>query len=88
MDAQINRNHRLQHQLEKMAAQEAGFGRISDDQIAAVIRYSDEWAFIEYMLQISTRTSRVKLLQAWHLSPPQVVNQFERRTAVRSTSSD
>ncbi|CDJ41324.1 B-box zinc finger family protein, related [Eimeria tenella] len=66
-----------------MAAQEAGFGRISDDQIAAVIRYSDEWAFIEYMLQISTRTSRVKLLQAWHLSPPQVVNQFERRTARR-----
>lgn len=66
-----------------MAAQGAGFSRISDDHIASVIRDSDEWAFVEYMIQINTRTSRVKLLHAWHLSPLPVVNQFERRTTVR-----
>ena len=66
-----------------MAAQESGFSRISYEHIAGVIRDSDEWAFVEYMVQINTRSSRVKLLQAWHMSPLPVVNQFEKRTAVR-----
>ncbi|CDJ32408.1 Zinc finger protein, related [Eimeria mitis] len=70
-----------------MAAHEAGFSRISDQHIAAVIRDSDEWAFVEYMIQINTRTSRVKLLQAWHISPLSVVNQFEKRTAEWVTRS-
>lgn len=72
----------FQAQVLEMAVQESGFGRIADEHMAAVIQSSDEWAFVEYMLQINTRTSRVKLLQAWHMAPRQLVNQFEKRTAV------
>ena len=57
-------------------------GLMSESHMGSVIKDSDEWSFIEYMLQLSTRTSRVKLLQAWHVATPHVVNLFERRTAV------
>lgn len=65
-----------------MATLDNGTSHISEAHLGTVIRNSDEWAFVEYMLQIATRTSRVKLLQAWHVAPPHVMNQFERRTAV------
>lgn len=70
-----------------MATLDGGNGRISDAHMGAVIQNSDEWAFIEYMLQINTRTSRVKLLQAWHVTSPHVLSQFEKRTAVRQILS-
>ncbi|XP_026193312.1 uncharacterized protein LOC34622905 [Cyclospora cayetanensis] len=66
-----------------MAAQESGFTRLSDDHMAGVIRHSDEWGFIEYLLQMEARTSRIKLLQAWHLPSSLLVTQFEKRTARR-----
>lgn len=66
-----------------MAVQESGLVRISDQHIGVVLRNSDEWALVEYLLQITTRTSRVKLLQAWHVAPPHAVNQFAKRTAQR-----
>ncbi|OEH79865.1 b-box zinc finger family related protein [Cyclospora cayetanensis] len=68
-----------------MAAQESGFTRLSDDHMAGVIRHSDEWGFIEYLLQMEARTSRIKLLQAWHLPSSLLVTQFEKRTAVSDT---
>ncbi|KAL8272680.1 hypothetical protein Esti_003384 [Eimeria stiedai] len=66
-----------------MTTLDGGGGVMSEAHMGAVIRNSDEWAFVEYMLQINTRTSRVKLLQAWHVAPPHVVYQFEKRTARR-----
>ncbi|KAL8431405.1 hypothetical protein Efla_001760 [Eimeria flavescens] len=66
-----------------MATLDGGGGVLSEAHMGAVIRNSDEWAFVEYMLQINTRTSRVKLLHAWHVAPPHVVYQFEKRTARR-----
>lgn len=65
-----------------MATLAGGTGRMSEAHMGTVIKNSEEWAFVEYMLQINTRTSRVKLLQAWHVAPPHVVNQFEKRTSV------
>lgn len=60
-----------------------GSVRISEADLGAVLKNSDEWSFIEYMLQINARTTRVKLLHAWHVAPSHVVNQFEKRTDVR-----
>lgn len=56
--------------------------RVSKARRDAVAKDSDEWEFMEFMLQIHTRTSRVKLIEAWHVAPPHIANQFERRTAV------
>lgn len=65
-----------------MVVPDTGIGRMSEEHMGTVIKDSDEWSFIEYMLQLTTRTSRVKLLQVWHVASPHVMNLFERRTAV------
>ncbi|CDJ41337.1 Zinc finger and GTP binding domains, related [Eimeria tenella] len=66
-----------------MVVPDTGIGRMSEEHMGTVIKDSDEWSFIEYMLQLTTRTSRVKLLQVWHVASPHVMNLFERRTAKR-----
>ncbi|PHJ24685.1 zinc finger protein [Cystoisospora suis] len=57
--------------------------RVSHKDLGAVLRDSDEWSFLEYLLQMSARTSRVRLLQAWHIAPPHIISNFERRTKGR-----
>ncbi|KAL8435671.1 hypothetical protein ACSSS7_002332 [Eimeria intestinalis] len=45
-----------------MTTLDGGGGVMSEAHMGAVIRNSDEWAFVEYMLQINTRTSRRRLV--------------------------
>ncbi|KYK66638.1 zinc finger protein [Toxoplasma gondii TgCatPRC2] len=66
-----------------MATSVGGDVRLSEKDLGAVLRDSDEWAFLEYLLQMSVRTSRVRLLQAWHIATPHLVSAFERRTQGR-----
>eukprot|EP01068_Selenidium_serpulae_P005116 Selendium_serpulae@DN3877_c0_g1_i3.p1 len=46
----------------------------------AVSRHSESWLFLEYMLMCAIRTSRLRVRQAWQLSPAEVVKRFENRT--------
>eukprot|EP00742_Colponemidia_sp_Colp-10_P004319 GILJ01004608.1.p1 GENE.GILJ01004608.1~~GILJ01004608.1.p1 ORF type:complete len:562 (-),score=83.28 GILJ01004608.1:168-1853(-) len=43
-------------------------------------RHSDEWARIEYLLQLSARTTAVKVTNVWSIGNPHLTMQFEKRT--------
>ncbi|PFH32742.1 zinc finger protein [Besnoitia besnoiti] len=66
-----------------MALNPGGDFRLSEKDLGVVLRDSDEWAFLEYLLQMSVRTSRVRLLQAWNIAPPHLISAFEKRTKGR-----
>ncbi|CAD2110057.1 zinc finger protein, putative [Plasmodium vinckei] len=52
---------------------------ILDNNLTQIFRDSEEWLTLEYFLQMNARTSRVKLVQAWNISPVEVVNKFKKR---------
>lgn len=52
---------------------------ILDSDLTQVLKDSEEWNILEYFLQMNTRTSRVKLIQAWHMSPTHIINKFEKK---------
>ncbi|SCN44830.1 zinc finger protein, putative [Plasmodium malariae] len=54
---------------------------ILDNNLTQIFRDSEEWLTLEYFLQMNARTSRVKLVQAWHVSPAHVINKFEKRNS-------
>ncbi|SBS84407.1 zinc finger protein, putative [Plasmodium ovale] len=54
---------------------------ILDNNLVQIFRDSEEWLTLEYFLQMNVRTSRVKLVQAWHVSPIQLINNFEKRNS-------
>ncbi|CAG9474916.1 zinc finger protein, putative [Plasmodium vivax] len=54
---------------------------ILDNNLTQIFRDSEEWLTLEYLLQMNVRTSRVRLVQAWHLSPVHLINKFEKRNA-------
>ncbi|CRG97958.1 zinc finger protein, putative [Plasmodium gallinaceum] len=54
---------------------------ILDNNLTQIFRDSEEWLILEYFLQMNTRTSRVKLVQAWHVSPAHTINKFEKRNS-------
>ncbi|SOV74420.1 zinc finger protein, putative [Plasmodium sp. gorilla clade G3] len=54
---------------------------ILDNNLTQIFRDSDEWLTLEYFLQVNARTSRVKLVQAWHVSPVQVINKFQKKNS-------
>lgn len=56
---------------------------ILDNNLTQIFRDSEEWLTLEYFLQMNARTSRVKLVQAWHISPIEVINKFKKRNFER-----
>lgn len=54
---------------------------ILDSELTQVLKDSEEWNILEYFLQMNTRTSRVKLIQAWYVSPTHIMNKFEKKNS-------
>ncbi|GAB66888.1 zinc finger protein [Plasmodium cynomolgi strain B] len=52
-----------------------------DKNLTQIFRDSEEWLTLEYLLQMNVRTSRVRLVQAWHLSPVHLINKFEKKNS-------
>ncbi|GAW81378.1 zinc finger protein [Plasmodium gonderi] len=54
---------------------------ILENNLTQIFRDSEEWLTLEYLLQMNVRTSRVRLVQAWHVSPAHMINKFQKRNS-------
>ncbi|VWU48826.1 zinc finger protein, putative [Hepatocystis sp. ex Piliocolobus tephrosceles] len=55
--------------------------QILDNSLTQIFDKSETWLMLEYYLQMTLRTSRVKLIQAWVVSALQTTHKFEKKNA-------